>query len=97
VKRLYVQATCSNGAPGFAPWDSQLYYAQAYAAPDGSNRRVLLISKSQFPITVTVPGADGQTVLYVDESTGDSPPAKSVSASDSITLTPFCVMIVFLS
>jgi len=91
VKRAYVTATCSNGGAGYAPFSSQLYYAQSYTDQNGLNPRLLLISKSLYPITISIAGMTGWTFSYVDLSTGDSSPAELVFTSDVFTLTPFVV------
>jgi len=96
LKHIHIQARCSNGV-GVAPWDSQLYYAQGFAAPDGTNRRLLLISKTINPLRVNVPQATGAKLVWIDQSTGYGPPAVETAASDTIALEPFSVMFVFFS
>ncbi|KAH3756473.1 glycosyl hydrolase family 39 [Pelomyxa schiedti] len=67
-------------------------YAQGYILPDKS-RVILLVIKTDQDYEITINGATSCTLEYVDESTGDSPPAKIQLTSDTFTLKAFTVAI----
>ena len=66
--------------------------AQAYVRQQ--ERRVLLINKRSTPQTVRLPGAQGGTLLTVDEASGEKPARLEKLSSDSIGLQPFAVSVV---
>jgi hypothetical protein len=72
-------------------------FAQAYVEGAGAGaRKVLIVSKSHLPQTVTVAGATGGTWTYVDE-TGGFGPAQSVQlTADTWQLERFSAGILFM-
>jgi hypothetical protein len=67
--------------------------AQAFVTARG--KRVLLINRSNRPITLLVPTAyQGAKLMVVDPSTGDNEPAGSVIGGQGIELKPFAVGII---
>ena len=70
-------------------------YTLAFAGQNGK-KRVLLINKRDRPCDLSVPGAAGGQVDYVDQTTAFQPPAAKKLASDSLTLGGFGVAIVTL-
>jgi hypothetical protein len=70
-------------------------YAQAYAAPDGT-RKVLLVNKVNAASMVDLSGATGGTLYYVNDSTGDNPYASLTIGSDTFTLDPYTTAFVVM-
>jgi len=70
-------------------------FAQGFSTPDGEHK-VLLVSKRNWDIDVSLPGASQATEQYVDQSTGDEPPASVHLTGDTITLKGFAVAVVTL-
>ena len=77
-----------------APTNPYLYYL-AFIAPDGK-RRVLLVNKRDRTGDVTVAGANGGQVEYVDQTTGFQPPTTVKLNSDSVSLGGYSVAVVTL-
>jgi hypothetical protein len=78
----------------FAP-NHPYVYSLAFATRDGK-RRVLLVNKRDRAFDVSIPGASGGRVDYVDQSTGFQPPASSKLTADSLKLTGYSVAVVTL-
>jgi len=92
VKRGIVVAECSGSAGGFSPSSAGIY-AQAYQAPDGT-RKLLVVNTAGEPKDVNLPGAIGATWKVVDEPL--KPPATLVLSTDTWTLKPWSVGFVHL-
>lgn len=72
---------------------SQSVVAQAFTTSKG--KRLLLINKYDKEVELNLPaGAQGSTVNYVDESTGDNAPGSYQLNDNSIKLKPFTVAVV---
>jgi len=68
--------------------------AQAYRTPNG--RKLLLINKSDAPVSVDLPPEDaGARMDVVDISTGEDPAQSSTVSGTRVTLSPFAVAVVF--
>ena len=70
-------------------------YSLAFATRDGK-RRVLLVNKRDRTFDVSIPGANGGRVDYVDQSTSFQPPASSKVTADALRLTGYEVAVVTL-
>ena len=70
-------------------------YALATIGKDGK-RRVLLVSKRDRPFELSVPGASGGEIQFVDQGTALKPPASAKLDSDVVKLTGFEVAVVTL-
>lgn len=69
--------------------------AQGYITPEG--KEILLVNKRMREVAVTLPAdAAGAEVRYVDETTGDNPPATTRVKGEAFTLRPFSVAVVTL-
>jgi hypothetical protein len=79
----------------FSPWapDHPYVYAQAFASRAGK-RRVLLVNKRNRRFEVSIPGATGGQVDYVDQTTAFHPPASVKLTSDTVTLNGYAVAVV---
>lgn len=66
--------------------------AQAFRTPRGE--RVLLINKTLAPITITLSGLSGATLVAVDQTTNSSPPRQEAIEGGKIVLRPQAVAIV---
>jgi Glycosyl hydrolases family 39 len=73
--------------------DSPYVYTLAFAAHDGK-RRVLLVNKRDRPFDVSIVGAIGGQVDYVDQTTGFQPPATAKLTSETVKLSGFSVAVV---
>ncbi|MGA8441686.1 MAG: hypothetical protein WB714_25925, partial [Candidatus Sulfotelmatobacter sp.] len=76
----------------FAP-NHPYVYAQAFASRDGK-RRVLLVNKRNRSFEVSIPGASGGQVDYVDQTTAFQPPASAKLTSDTVKLHGYAVAVV---
>ena len=96
LKHAAVVARCSSGG-GYSPQapSGADVYAQAFSA--GSVRKVLLVNKGMATVQAVVQGAAGGRAYTVDEATQDGPPAVSTPGSDTLTLAPWAVVVVFLA
>lgn len=96
-RSLVVQAECSGGSDqsGYALPSASPLYAQGRITPEG-NKKILVINRSNQPVTFSVPGLQGAQVAVVDESTGDGPARESVVSESSISFDPYAVAIVTL-
>ncbi len=65
-------------------------FAQGFVTPSGQKKLLLVNERSQ-PMEVAVPGAAGGKEEYVDETTGEQPPASVQLTSNTITLRDFGV------
>jgi len=70
-------------------------YAQAFVTRDGK-RKLLLVNQRDRDFDVAIPGGSGGEVVYVDQTTGFQPPAKSHLDADRITLLGLGVAVVTL-
>lgn len=70
-------------------------YMLGFAGRDGK-RRVLLINRRNRPFDVSVPGANGGQLDYVDQSTGFRPPASTNLNSDVVKVFGYSVAVVTL-
>lgn len=70
-------------------------YAQAFVMPDG-RRKVLLANERNRAFKITIPGAAGATEEYVDQTTGEQPPASAQLSGDEFTLSGFGVAVLRL-
>ncbi len=71
-------------------------YAQGFVGADGT-RRILLVNKRDRPFLVSIPGGTGTTEEYVDQTTGNRPPAATRLSGETITLGGFAVAVVTLA
>ena len=78
----------------FAP-NNPYVYSLAFATHDG-RRRVLLVNKRDRAFEVSVAGASGGQVAYVDQTTGFQPPATGKLTGDAMKLTGYSVAVVTL-
>ncbi len=76
--------------------DVAYVYAQGFVTHDGE-RRILLISKRDRTFNISLSGADGAKVTYVDQTTGFQPPATTSLSGNPLTLRGFEVAVVNLS
>jgi hypothetical protein len=70
-------------------------YSLAFVT-QGGKHRVLLVNKRDRKFDVTVAGASGGQVDYVDQTTGFQPPASTKLSSDAVKLAGFSVAVVTL-
>jgi len=84
VKQGIMVAECSGSAGGFGP-SSAVIYAQAYLAPDGT-RKLLVVNTAGEPKDVNLPGSIGATWKVVDEPL--QPPATLVLSTETLSLKP---------
>jgi hypothetical protein len=70
-------------------------YTLALITQDGK-RHILLVNKRNRPFEISIEGASGGQIDYVDQSTGFKPPARAHLAGDSIKLEGLSVSIVTL-
>jgi len=70
-------------------------FVQAFVTRDGK-RKLLLVNKRDEPYALTLPGAAGAEIDYVDQTTGMDPPAKKQSAGEHVALKGFAVAVVTL-
>jgi hypothetical protein len=70
-------------------------YVQAFVTSNGG-RKLLLANERNRSFNVTIPGAAGGTEEYVDQTTGDNPPASARLSRDTLTLRGFGVAVVTL-
>ena len=68
-------------------------YAQAFRTRDGK-RKLLLVNKRDRSFAISVPGAAGGELHYVDQTTGFQPPATAHLASDQLRLRGLAVAVV---
>ena len=70
-------------------------YSVAFITPSGK-KRVLLVNKRNRAFDVSVPGASGGQMEYVDQTTGFQPPATVKLSADNLKLNGYAVAIVTL-
>jgi hypothetical protein len=68
-------------------------YVQAFETPNGG-RKLLLVNQRNRSFMISIPGAAGGTEEYVDQTTGEQPPAAAHLSSDGLTLGGFAVAVV---
>lgn len=68
-------------------------YAQGFVTRNGVNK-VLLANERNQQVTITIPRSAGGKEEYVDESTGEQPPATQHLSGDHLTLRAFGVAVV---
>lgn len=71
-------------------------YAQGFLTPEGSHK-ILLVNKRDRSFELSVPGAAGGTVEFVDQTTGQQPPGSSQVRDNTLELRGFAVAIVNLA
>jgi hypothetical protein len=71
-------------------------YSQACLTRDGGRRRLLLVNRRDRPLAVSVPGARGGQVDYVDQTTASGPPASRKLDTETVTLGGLAVAVVTL-
>jgi hypothetical protein len=81
----------------FSPFASNhpYVYSLGFATHDGK-RRVLLVNKRDRTFDVSIPGASGGEIDYVDQTTGFQPPATAKLSGDTLKLAGFSVAVVTL-
>jgi len=67
-------------------------YTLAFVTHDGK-RRVLLVNKRDRKIDVTVAGANGGQIEYVDQTTGFQPPATTKLSSETVSIGGYSVAV----
>lgn len=70
-------------------------YAQGFVTKTGAEK-ILLASERNRPFRITIAGASGGKVVYVDEATGERPPASTTMKGNTFTLGSFGVAVVTL-
>lgn len=70
-------------------------YVQGFTTQEGKHK-LLLANKRNRSFDVEIPGASGGTEQYVDQTTGEQPPASRQLSSDTVTLGGFGVAVVTL-
>eukprot|EP00117_Sycon_ciliatum_P018657 scpid41612/ scgid3296/ Beta-galactosidase 16 len=96
-KYLAVQARCTHGnGEGTGGGGAEPVYAQAFTAPDGSNRRYILVNKTPEHQQLQVAGATGATAYLVDETRPTGPAEELKLTSDTVRLLRYAVMVVVL-
>jgi hypothetical protein len=70
-------------------------YAQGAVTRDGKHK-VLLVNKRNRTFEATIPGAEGGSVDFVDQTTGFQPPASSKLTSNQVSVRGFAVAVVTL-
>ena len=74
---------------------SPYVFAQGFVTREG-RRKVLLVNKRNRLFAVSLLGAQGASVEYVDETTGFRPPAAGKLTRDQLPLSGFAVAVVTL-
>jgi hypothetical protein len=74
---------------------SPYYHAQAFRGTDGSHK-LLLVSKRDYPIDLSLPGFTGATAAIVDQTTAGGPIRSEVLSSETFQLTGFAVAVLTL-
>ncbi len=87
-----VQATCSTGGGAQTSATTDVY-AQAFVEADGA-RKVLAVNKSPFNQTVSLAGASGAALSFIDESTAYGPANTTTLTADTWTMAPYGVALV---
>jgi len=87
---------CSAGGKLVEIESSQPYvYSLAFASQDGK-KQVLLVNKRNRTFDVSLTGATGGRMDYVDQSTSFQPPATIKLSTDTLKLGGYCVAVVTL-
>lgn len=60
----------------------------------GAQRKLLLVNKRDRTMSVTIDGASGSEVNYVDQATASTPPGKVRLSADQLNLEGFAVAVV---
>jgi hypothetical protein len=81
-------------APGAPPANSAIY-SLPVVTKDGK-KRVLLVNKRDRAFDVSIPGASGGEIEFVDQVTGFDPPKTARLDSDKVTVNGFAVIVVTL-
>jgi hypothetical protein len=71
-------------------------YAQAFLS-SGGKRRLLLVNRRSRDIEVTVPGAAGAAMRFVDQTTGFQPPSSTTLKQEVVRLRGYSVAVVEFS
>jgi hypothetical protein len=88
----------------FAPGDKLIsttssvpyVYGQGFLTPDGS-RKVLLVNKRDRTFDITIPGAEGGTEQWVDQTTAFNPPGSAHMSQNTLELKGLGVAVVTLN
>jgi hypothetical protein len=96
VKRFVIRATCTgdqggSGVPSISP-----VFVLGAIDVKTSARKVLIVNKHNYVACTTIPGLNGGTIYILDENSGFGPARKEPVNSNTITLQPFGVAVVFL-
>jgi len=75
--------------------DNPYVYTIAFAT-QGGKKRVLLVNKRDRPFEVSIVGASGGQLDYVDQTTGFQPPAGAKLIADTVGLAGYSVTVVTL-
>jgi hypothetical protein len=87
----------AGGDRTWSVWPFSAYlYSLGVVTKDGK-RRVLLVNKRDRAFDVTVSGASGGQMDYVDQSTAMNPPASARLTGDTLKVNGFGVAVVTLS
>ena len=82
---------------GFPPSPSgNFVYSHGVLTREGGKRRLLLVNTRDRAYTVSLPGAKGGQVDYVDQTTGSAPPASRKVDGETLTLGGYAVAVVTL-
>jgi len=82
---------------GFPPSPlSNFVYSQGVLTRDGGKRRLLLVNTRDRAFAVSVPGAKGAQMDYVDQTTASAPPASRKLDSETVTLGGYAVAVLTL-
>jgi hypothetical protein len=67
--------------------------AQGFVSPDDT-RRILIVNKTRMIQNISIPGAAGGRVYFVDQSTGFDPPGSFILENSSMNLNGFGVAVI---
>ena len=82
---------------GFPPSPSANFvYSHGVLTREGGQRRLLLVNTRDRAFTVSLPGAKGGQVSYVDQTSASAPPASRKVDSETLTLGGYAVAVVTL-
>jgi hypothetical protein len=82
---------------GFPPSPSANFvYSHGVLTREGGKRRLLLVNTRKSTFTVSLPGAKGGRVDYVDQTTAGAPPASLKVDGETLTLGGYAVAVVTL-
>jgi hypothetical protein len=82
-------------SPNAEPSADAYIYTLAFVAPEGQ-RRVLVVNKRNREFDISIAGATGARVDYVDQTTNFHPPATATLSTDNLKVSGFFVGVVTL-